>query len=84
MIVAPIIMPIHTTHIRDCIVQDGVRYCEQSNMTQKDIGVVCLVAFLALVWMFFWIWISERSIFVALGGAVGLPLLLGSLYLIFF
>jgi len=36
----PIIIPITNTRTRDCIIQDGVRYCESRNVSPHDVGVI--------------------------------------------
>lgn len=38
--ITPIIIPITTTQTRDCIIQEGVRYCESQNVSHKDVGIV--------------------------------------------
>ena len=39
----PVIMtPVIINHTKECIVQDGKKYCEQSDMSKQEAGYLCL------------------------------------------
>lgn len=82
-----IIAPVITTHVRNCIVEGGVRYCEDANLKSKDLGFVMLGFVCLGLWCGLWMTISNKyfndSVGVVLGGAMGIPLLIGALCLIF-
>lgn len=49
-------------HTRDCIVQDGVRYCETNNLTPEQLGVGILVIIAVCVYLWFLGWLAiERE-----------------------
>lgn len=86
-------MPINTTRAtRDCIVQDGVRYCEKKDMTRKEIGLLSFSIIAIILWIALWVWIGvviedRYGIFgfpIAISGTILLPLLvIGIICLLF-
>ena len=82
----PIIIPVVYRDEIDCIIQDGVRYCEKTNVSPSFLGWAGLSALALFIWIGFWVWVSEKyfddSVAVILGIGLGLPILIGSLYLL--
>lgn len=54
--VTPIIIPITNTRTRDCIIQEGVRYCESQNASPKDVGIIlgCVALYFVYVGLVFY------------------------------
>ena len=82
----PIIIPIASHSVRDCIIQSGVRYCESAPLNHNSVGWL-LLGFLALVlWYVMWTWIAETyfdmSLGVLFGGGFGIPLLVAGIALL--
>ena len=82
--IQPIIMPIQHTKEITCIMQDGVRYCENNPLTKEQNGIMALGIVALMLWFMFWFWLSFKiedrwGVFplipIILGG-FGLPLLI--------
>lgn len=56
----PIIIPITNTQTRDCIVQSGTRYCEDSKITRNEGKAIAGIVVGIILWVALWIWISEK------------------------
>lgn len=80
----PIIIPMTNTRTRDCIVQEGVRYCESQPMSNHDLGMLFLLMLVLIAWFGFWTWCSTETEmgFWALAIAFCLPLAVGALILL--
>lgn len=76
-----VIAPMRTTRTVECIVQDGIKYCEQIDFPDKELGVILLGFFAYICWFFFWAWYGEKkdSMGIALGLGLIAPLLSGLL-----
>jgi len=80
----PIIIPIQNTKVVDCIVQDGVRYCEKTDITTHEGGLIALGLVVMFLWIAMWIWIGIKveeytnsfyALPIALFGGIMLPIL---------
>jgi len=49
-------------HTRDCIVQDGVKYCETSNLTPEQLGtgILAIIAICLYLWFLGWLAIERE------------------------
>lgn len=54
----PIIMPMPVTQKRDCIVQEGIRYCESNPLTKHDLGWMSVIMLVVILWFGFWAWLG--------------------------
>jgi len=87
----PIIIPMNTTTKVDCIIQEGIRYCEKQDISSHEGGIIALSVAGAILWFMFWFWLGiklddEYNIFplttVFLGGLV-LPAIITGIVLLF-
>ncbi len=82
----PMFIPMGSGSPRDCILVEGVKYCESMDTITNDLGWMLLGLLAFGIWIGMWMWISERffgmNLAVALGGAIGLPLLIGGITLV--
>jgi hypothetical protein len=51
----PIIIPINNTRKVDCIIQDGVKYCERSDIPISVLGFLILGILCYIAWVWFWL-----------------------------
>ena len=74
----------------DCIIQDGVRYCEKVARSSDEWGLLLLGMLAFGLWAAFWFWLAftkfyEQDGYVAaciFGGIFGIPLLVGGIVLL--
>lgn len=58
----PIIVPMHTTTQRDYIIEEGVKYCENTDVTAHELGFILVGAAMYVIWFGLWIYLStERN-----------------------
>jgi hypothetical protein len=82
----PIIVPITNTRTRDCIVQDGQRYCEDTDLTPREVGFIIIGVVVLTAYLGFLMWLNldkDIPISKVLVLGIALPLLVLSLFLIF-
>jgi len=80
-----IIVPMNNTVKVDCIVQDGVKYCENTDLTSQEGGYALLLTAGILIWIFGWMYLMiEHDVHPAIVTFFALifPLLLGALILL--
>ena len=56
----PIIVPITNTQVKNCIVQAGVRYCEDQPTTKKDISYLSFGLVGLFIWFAFSFWFGMK------------------------
>jgi len=86
--VAPMIVPVQTKV--NCIIQDGKQFCEENDITNKELGGAFLSVFLVIIWAIISSRISDyleekfyiNSFFAFIFIAIGLPLLVIGLILV--
>lgn len=80
MTYTPIIIPVNTT--RECIVQDGTRYCEHKDISKKDLGLAGGILLGIILWSIFWIWVGHTFDKEILAGlcAIVIPCVIAILY----
>jgi hypothetical protein len=84
----PIIIPINNTREVNCIVEQGVRYCEKKDFSKQEVAVVFLGLSIIILWLMFWGWLSfrvedtvEPTIVFIIGGIVAPLIIIGTLFL---
>ncbi len=79
-----IIIPVQTTKEVNCIIQEGVRYCEKEDVTSQELGFLLLAIAAIIIWAFFWAWFSLEKDIIWLFPIMAIiaPLLIGGLILI--
>lgn len=78
----PIIIP--TERRRDCIVQNGKTYCEETDVTGKELGAVLLIVALIAGYTIGALWLAvERDSGLVLVVSLMAPLVIGGLFLYF-
>jgi len=83
--IQPIIIPMNNVREVNCIIQEGVRYCEKKDLGKKEGGIIAFGVLGLVVWFVFWGWLSgERydigeGILIFIGGGICLPLLIWGL-----
>ena len=90
MFITPIIVPVNNTKEENCIIQDGVRYCEKKDITPKEVGYIFLSFVAFALWIALWFWISFKidemfGIFpltTTIFGGVILPLFIAGIILV--
>ena len=68
----------------NCIIEAGVRYCENKDITAHEGGIILLVSSGLLIWVMAWIYVAvnmEKPL-IALVCSVLLPLLITGLILL--
>lgn len=85
--IQPIITPIPVKNNVYCIVQEGIKYCEQSQLTNKELGITLLLTVAFFVWLWLCMLISDRILYSSVPGgffAILFPMLVIGLILVFF
>lgn len=54
----PVVVPVN--NVRNCIVQDGIRYCENKDVSPNEFGVALLFTVGILLWVMLWFWIGSK------------------------
>jgi hypothetical protein len=55
-----VIVPTHTTKTVDCIIQDGIKYCEKTDLTNQETGVVFIGIAVLIAYMVFLGYLTEE------------------------
>ena len=69
----------------DCIVQDGIKYCERNSPNNEQIGYGLLASLVIILWTIFWLnqIVEEDRVVLSITVGFILPVLAVSLGLIF-
>ncbi len=79
-----IIVPVQTTKEVNCIIQEGIRYCEKKEIPKEEVGYGLLFIALFFAWVIFWAWFAaekDKGMFALFCGLFA-PLIIGGLILI--
>ncbi len=52
--IPPMILPINTHTEVNCIIEKGVRYCEDPIVTKQDIGIILIATIAVVLWFIGW------------------------------
>lgn len=58
--IQPIIIPITNTKKVNCILEEGIRYCEDNPRSDKEVGYILLLVVLYMGWIAFCLWLGEK------------------------
>ena len=82
-IIVPVVMP-PVEHKVNCIVEGGVRYCENKDLKANEVGVILLFVAIIISWFALWMYIGEifNSILITFGMGLLFPLVVGGFILL--